>query len=165
MDQVAGIVVGRGPGSFTGVRIGIATAKGLGCGRDCPVMGVSTLDAVAWRAWEAGVRGLVGVVGDAMRHEVYPGLYGIDDAGVTRLFSVETVLKAPEAQKLWALRADAQDIQLTGDGLKKYADLYREAGLTRLLPQELWAPSGASLLLAASAALEAAAAEIGRAHV
>ena len=159
MDQVAGIVVGRGPGSFTGVRIGIATAKGLGCGRDCPVMGVSTLDAVAWRAWEAGVRGLVGVVGDAMRHEVYPGLYGIDDAGVTRLFSVETVLKAPEAQKLWALRADAQDIQLTGDGLKKYADLYREAGLTRLLPQELWAPSGASLLLAASAALEAAAAE------
>lgn len=159
MDQVAGIVVGRGPGSFTGVRIGIATAKGLGCGRDCPVMGVSTLDAVAWRAWEAGVRGLVGVVGDAMRHEVYPGLYGIDDAGVTRLFSVETVLKAPEAQKLWALRADAQDIQLTGDGLKKYADLYREAGLTRLLPQELWAPSGTSLLLAASAALEAAAAE------
>lgn len=151
MDDVDCVVVGRGPGSFTGVRIGIAAAKGMGCGLDRPVYGASTLDAVAWRAWAAGVRGLVGVVGDAMRREVYPALYGVDDAGCHRLFSVETVAKAPEAAAAWADRADARDIQLTGDGLRKYRDLFAEKGLVSVLPEELWAPTGASLLDAAAA--------------
>ena len=72
-------VVGRGPGSFTGVRIGISTAKGLACGANVPLLGASTLDACAWTAWRAGERGLVGVVADAMRGEVYPALYRIDE--------------------------------------------------------------------------------------
>ena len=151
MGDVDRVLVGRGPGSFTGVRIGIATAKGLGCGLDRPVLGASTLDAVAWRAWAAGVRGLVGVVGDAMRREVYPGLYGVDDEGPKRLFSVETVMKAPVAAAAWADRADGADIQLTGDGLKKYRGLFAEAGLTAVLPEDLWHPTGESLLLSAAA--------------
>lgn len=151
MGDVDRVVVGRGPGSFTGVRIGIATAKGLGCGLDRPVAGASTLDAVAWRAWAAGVRGLVGVVGDAMRREVYPGLYGVDDEGPKRLFSVETVMKAPAAAAAWADRADGADIQLTGDGLRKYRGLFAEAGLTAVLPEALWHPTGESLLLSAAA--------------
>ena len=75
MADVDAVLVGRGPGSFTGVRIGIATAKGLACGLGRALYGVSTLDAVAWGVWAHGVRGLVGVVGDAMRREVYPALY------------------------------------------------------------------------------------------
>lgn len=52
--DVDGYLVGRGPGSFTGVRIGISTAKGLARGANAPLYGASTLDAVAWSAWHAG---------------------------------------------------------------------------------------------------------------
>ena len=66
-SDVGCYVVGRGPGSFTGVRIGISTAKGLACGANVPLLGVSTLDACAWTAWKAGVRGKLGILADAMR--------------------------------------------------------------------------------------------------
>ena len=65
--DVGGVIVGRGPGSFTGVRIGVATAKGLAHGLSCPLWGVSTLDAIAWMfAYDDAT---VAVVGDAMRGE------------------------------------------------------------------------------------------------
>ena len=82
MADVDALVVGRGPGSFTGVRIGVATAKGLSCGLSRPLYGVSALDATAWEAWAAGRRGLVAVALDAMRGEVYPGVYEIGRAHV-----------------------------------------------------------------------------------
>ena len=47
-SDLEGVVVGRGPGSFTGVRIGVATAKGLAHGLGVPLWGTGTLDAVAW---------------------------------------------------------------------------------------------------------------------
>ena len=90
--DVDAVAVGRGPGSFTGVRIGVATAKGIACGLGVALYGVSTLDSVAWRAWRAGVRGRLGVVADAMRKEVYPVRYELDDAGITRL-DPDTVAK------------------------------------------------------------------------
>ena len=79
--DVDAFLVGRGPGSFTGVRIGISTAKGLARGANVPLWGISTLDATAWTAWRAGVRGLLGVAADAMRGEVYPALYMVDEQG------------------------------------------------------------------------------------
>ncbi len=87
MSDVGGFLVGRGPGSFTGVRIGISTAKGLARGANVPLMGTSTLDACAWTAWKAGTRGLVGVAADAMRGEVYPALYALDDEARTGCLS------------------------------------------------------------------------------
>lgn len=148
MADVSGVVVGRGPGSFTGVRIGVATAKGLACGLNCPLWGVSTLDAVAWAAWEAGARGLVGVVGDAMRREVYPGLYQMAPDGPHRLFEAESVIKAKDAVALWAERADKSEITLTGDGLKKYRAQYEAAGFEKFMPEEAWYPTGSGLLFA-----------------
>ena len=149
--DVGGFLVGRGPGSFTGVRIGISTAKGLARGANVPLMGVSTLDACAWTAWRSGVRGLLGVAADAMRGEVYPALYRVDDEGPHRMFERERVVKAAVAVGEWSSRADAGEIQVTGDGLVRHGGLFERAGLMgRALDRELWWPSGEGLLLAAA---------------
>lgn len=151
MSDVGGFLVGRGPGSFTGVRIGISTAKGLACGANVPLMGASTLDACAWTAWKAGTRGLLGVAADAMRGEVYPALYTLDDEGPHRMFERERVVKAAVAVEEWAARADADELQLTGDGLVRYGKLFEEAGLIgRALSRDLWWPTGEGVLLAAA---------------
>ena len=151
MADVGGFLVGRGPGSFTGVRIGISTAKGLARGANVPLMGGSTLDACAWSAWRSGVRGKLAVAADAMRGEVYPALYEVDEDGPRRLFERERVVKAAAAAEEWAERPDATELQLTGDGLVRYGKLFEEAGLMgRALPRELWWPTGEGLLLAAA---------------
>ena len=160
-EQLDAVLTGTGPGSFTGVRIGVATAKGVACGLEVVLHGTSTLDAVAWGVWRCGVRGLVGVVGDAMRKEVYPGLYRVDDEGAHRLFASESVMKVPDAVALWAGRADAGDIVLAGDGVAKYRALYEEAGFARFAPEEAWYPSGEGLLRASLASQRFDAAETG----
>ena len=154
MANVDAILVGRGPGSFTGVRIGIATAKGLSCGSVRPLYGCSTLDASAWTAWCAGVRGTLAVAMDAMRGEVYPGIYQLNDTGAHRTFASETVQKADACVQEWAARADAADLQLTGNGLFKYADSFEAAGLATMLDESLWYPTGEALLLAWDRAFE-----------
>lgn len=144
VSDIDAIVVGRGPGSFTGVRIGVATAKGLAYGLAAPLYGASTLDAVAWRAWGAGVRGRLGVVADAMRKEVYPVRYALDDAGVTRL-EPDTVAKPAQVAQQWA--SEESFLMLTGDGLLKYAQLFEGAPF-ELAPQGLWLPDGQGLISA-----------------
>ena len=144
VSDIDAIVVGRGPGSFTGVRIGVATAKGLACGLAVPLYGASTLDAVAWRAWWAGMRGRLGVVADAMRKEVYPVRYALDDAGVTRL-EPDTVAKPAQVAQQWASKESP--LMLTGDGLLKYAGLFEGAPFD-LVPEELWLPDGQGLISA-----------------
>ena len=150
MADVDRVLVGRGPGSFTGVRIGIATAKGIACGIARPLLGASTLDAVAWNAWSAGVRGRLGVVGDAMRGEVYPGVYVLDDAGAHRTFANEVVSKADDCVADWAARSDAAELTLAGDGLKKYRQRFEAAGFSAYADEALWCPTGEGLLLAAA---------------
>ena len=161
MADVDAVLVGRGPGSFTGVRIGIATAKGLACGLGRPLHGASTLDAVAWRAWLAGTRGLVAVADDAMRGEVYPGIYQLDDDGPHRTFGRETVLKAEACAAEWAARSDANQLQLTGDGLKRHRAKFEEAGLSTYLDESLWHPTAEALLRAAASPDNYDAAETG----
>jgi tRNA threonylcarbamoyladenosine biosynthesis protein TsaB len=68
--DIGGVVVGTGPGSFTSTRIGLAVARGLALSLDVPVAGVSTLDALAAGAREAGLEGGLPVV-DARRREVF----------------------------------------------------------------------------------------------
>ena len=145
MADVDAVLVGRGPGSFTGVRIGIATAKGLSCGLGKPLYGASTLDATAWTAWLAGVRGILAVALDAMRGEVYPGIYELDNQGVRRAFASETVQKADACVSEWAARADKDELFLTGNGLIKYRDKFESAGFFGFLTESLWFPTGEAL--------------------
>ena len=150
-SDVGCYVVGRGPGSFTGVRIGISTAKGLARGANVPLLGVSTLDACAWTAWKAGVRGKLGILADAMRGEVYPALYMLVDEGPERQFEREHVVKAAVALDEWRRAADWDQVQLTGDGLVRYGKLLGEDETARCVERDLWWPSGEGLLLAHAA--------------
>ena len=154
MADVDAVLVGRGPGSFTGVRIGIATAKGLACGASLPLYGTSALDAMAWSTHAAGVRGTLAVAGDAMRGEVYPGIYRLDDAGAHRTFVAETVVKADACVSEWAALADAGELVLTGNGLAKYRAKFEAAGFgdDQFAPEEAWWPTGERLARAAAEA-------------
>lgn len=149
-DDVACVVCGRGPGSFTGVRICMASAKGIAIGLGVALFGVSTADAQAWQQWDAGVRGSVVVLGDAMRKEVYPVRYVLSDSGIDRLNS-DFVMKAAELPT-WLDGASEAETLITGDALKKYSDYCEGFGT---LAQEYCYPTGKGLLLAAQAAWQA----------
>ncbi len=140
------VAVGRGPGSFTGVRIAMATAKGIALALGVPLAGISTLDAIAWKAWQDGARGRLLVVGDAMRKEVYPAFFQLDAAGVQRL-TEDRVIKAAA----FAESVPREGASITGDALFKYLDLFACEGSA--LPEEAWTPTGSGLLLALEHAL------------
>lgn len=135
--DVGGVIVGRGPGSFTGVRIGVATAKGLAHGLSCPLWGVSTLDAVAWTFAYNDVT--VAIVGDAMRGEVYPALYRCGGGRAERL-TPDRVAKPAVVAADWA-ELDTP-LVLAGNGLRKYAEVFSEAlGENALIADEdMWPP-------------------------
>ena len=76
LDAVACVT---GPGSFTGVRIGAATAKGLGMAWNVPLVAVPTLDAMAYTLWGSG--SLICPIMDARRAQVYTALYRFDGSG------------------------------------------------------------------------------------
>lgn len=144
-DALACIAVGVGPGSFTGVRIACATAKGIASALGVGLVGLSTLEAVAWGAWAEGQRGELLVVADAMRKEVYPARFLLSDDGVARQ-GADRVGKAAAVAEEFA----GSGLPVVGDGLAKYADLFAPCGL--LLGERSWAPAGEGLLQALQAA-------------
>jgi len=72
-SSIDGFAVARGPGSFSGIRVGIATVKGMALALKKRVVGVSSLDILAWQGLQDGERGFPVI--DARRNEVYIGLY------------------------------------------------------------------------------------------
>ncbi len=137
--QLASIGVGRGPGSFTGVRIAMATAKGIASALSLPLVGISSQDAVAFNTWREGGRGSLLVLSDAMRKEVYPATYRISDEGVCRLDS-DSVVKAADFAK-----CAGQYDMVSGDALTKYLGLFEGIGSVR--DEAEWTPTGSSILL------------------
>ena len=163
--DIACVACGRGPGSFTGVRIAMATAKGIASALGVALIGFSTLDAIAWQCWADGIRGDVLVAADAMRKEIYPVRFALADDGPQRLGADRVVKAAAAADELAAESAGSDaapsasgaDLKLTGDALAKYVDLLAPYG--ELLPERLWTPTGEGLLLAVQAAWRAGAAD------
>lgn len=83
VTDLDGIAVAKGPGSFTGIRIGVAAAKGLAWGADKPICGVSTLEAMAHHCCDD--RCIICPVMDARRNEVYNALFEYKNGKITRL--------------------------------------------------------------------------------
>ena len=100
-----------GPGSFTGVRIGASTVKGLGFGTDIPCIGVSTLKALAYNL--IGFDGLICPVMNARRNQVYNALFECRDGALTRLCDDRAIALADLDCEL---SKQGSPVYLVGDG-------------------------------------------------
>lgn len=141
------VIAGRGPGSFTGVRIGIATAKGLSCGKGVPCYGVSTLDAIAYNVARSGFLGRLCVLEDAMRREVYPAFYEISGKEAVRRLDFQQRVETADAF-FSRIKKEADTWTFTGNALAKYCEeVHAFSGATQL-PSCLWVPTSEGLLAA-----------------
>lgn len=124
------IAVSAGPGSFTGVRIGVSCVKGLAMTCNIPCAGVSTLDAMAQNA--AGQSGIVCAVMDARCGQVYNAMFRVEDGKLERLcpdraLSIETLYKECEAY--------GSALMLVGDGAPLCYKTFSAFGARLLQPQ------------------------------
>lgn len=143
------IVIGEGPGSFTGVRIAAATAKGFAHARDIPLLAFSSLAAAAASAAQADRP--VCALFDARRDEVYAACYRFP--GLARM---ETLLE-PSPRPLDAVLEDTLALRplYAGEGAIRHADAIRAAG-GDVAPPHVGAPRAAALLWLAALAGDAA---------
>lgn len=150
LQEVTHLAVTTGPGSFTGLRIGVAAWKGLAFALNLPLMGVPTLDAMArMHPWQDAT---VAVMLDAKMGEVFFGAWRF--AGAQRRRIVQDMACTPEA----AAVVLPEDAVLLGDGALKYATLLRERLPKAALPPEPWsALRGAALAYEAFARYDAGA--------
>jgi tRNA threonylcarbamoyladenosine biosynthesis protein TsaB len=144
------IGVGVGPGSFTGLRVGLATAKGLGFALDRPVRGVSSIEVLAAAALADAERALVLV--DAFKGELYAGLFARAADPADHALAAEVALfHAAPAEVLAriapAVQRASSRVLACGDGLRRYAAELTAAWQPQLLsgPIELDRPRGALL--------------------
>lgn len=122
MEDVDAIAVAMGPGSFTGLRIGAATAKGLGLALDKPVIPVPTVDGLAYQLF--GVSSLICPMMDARRKQVYTGFYRFhgDHMEVVKEQCAQSVQDTLEQ-----LKAYGEPVIFLGDGVPVYRKEIEEA--------------------------------------
>lgn len=128
LDQLEGLAVAVGPGSFTGLRIGVSTIKGLAFSLGTPVAAVSTLEALAWALPFA--RGPVCPVLDARKGEVYAALFHWEGERLARDWEDQAL----EPEELCRRLTDP--VIFVGDGITSYGTLFTE----RLGRRAIFAP-------------------------
>lgn len=151
--DVTHVAVAAGPGSFTGVRIGVAAAKGFAWGREIPCVGVSTLEAMAL---ELGVYdGVVCAVMDARRSQVYNALFRVEKGVLTPLCQDRAIALSELSEELKMLDGP---IYLVGDGSSlTYRTLAGEISTLILPPEHRLHQRGAGVALAAVEKIKAGA--------
>ena len=112
LNTIDAIAVAAGPGSFTGLRIGSATAKGLGLALKKPLIGVPTVEALAYNLYDA--EGLICPIMDARRNQVYTGIYCFEDH---KLVTVEKQMAVPIEELLEKLNKYGKNVIFLGDGV------------------------------------------------
>lgn len=137
LDELDGIALGAGPGSFTGVRIAASTAQGLSLGADLPVVQVSTLAAMAQQNFEEnGVELTLSLI-DARMNEVYKGYYQVNSGQVVELQGEESVLPPQDvAETVGQLR----HVNFAGTGYAAYQDTLGLAKLSDTLAPSVQYP-------------------------
>ncbi|MFG2737519.1 tRNA (adenosine(37)-N6)-threonylcarbamoyltransferase complex dimerization subunit type 1 TsaB [Streptomyces carpaticus] len=135
ISEVTGLVVGNGPGPYTGLRVGLVTAATLGAALSVPVYGLCTLDGIAYAAGQAGLSGPFVVATDARRKEVYWARYA----------DARTRATGPAVDRAGELPAEVTALPAAGAGALLYADAFADP--RRDAPQH--ASAGALAALAA----------------
>ena len=130
-EDVTAVAVAAGPGSFTGVRIGVAAAKGFAWGREIPCYGVSTLEAMALSL--GAFQGYVCPCMDARRSQVYNALFYVNQGALERVTGDRAISLAELGEELKNLK---EPIFLVGDGSNLCYNTLSESVPNLVLPPE-----------------------------
>ena len=129
--DVEAVAVAEGPGSFTGVRIGVAAAKGYAWGKEIPCYGVSTLEAMAE---SLGIyEGYICPAMDARRSQVYNALFRVEKGIISRVAEDRAIALADLKEELLTLEGP---IFLVGDGSTLTYNTLKDAVENLILPPE-----------------------------
>lgn len=144
-DDIDLFAVSEGPGSFTGVRIGAATVKGLAFGRDAQCIGVSTLEALAFNL--RGYKGVICPVMNARRSQVYTAIFESDGESITRLTEDMAIAAEELDERLASL---GKEVRLCGDGIEVALENFTKTAPKRVPENETY-QSGYSVAMVALA--------------
>jgi tRNA threonylcarbamoyladenosine biosynthesis protein TsaB len=150
LDDVDLIAVAAGPGSFTGLRIGVSAVKGLAWAGEKPCCGVSTLEAMAWTVAHMG--GEICAVMDARRKQVYNARFTVQDGVPVRLTEDRAISLEELCEEI--IRDGSKPQILIGDGLQISRVAFEGKGLQTILPpphlrlQSAWGVARGALELA-----------------
>ena len=117
INDIDGFVVSKGPGSFTGLRIGMATIKGLSFGANKPYISLSSLDGLAYSL--SYFNGIICPIMDALRENVYTALYKNEDGEFKNIME-PTPMELPDLLEM--LKEKNEEVIFTGDGLLKHKE-------------------------------------------
>lgn len=144
LSEIGALTVDVGPGLFTGLRVGVATAKALAQALRVPVIPISSLDLLAYPARFTD-RIIVPAV-DARRGELFSALYRSVPGGVQR--TTEPRVSTPE-DLCGELQAQGEDVLLVGDGALRYAEDFRDLLQAEVCTHGITHPSARDLVLLA----------------
>jgi tRNA threonylcarbamoyladenosine biosynthesis protein TsaB len=149
LDQLAGIAVGVGPGLFTGLRVGVTTAKVMAQALRVPLVPVPSLDLLAYPLRHAD-RMVVAVI-DARRREVFHARYRPVPGGVQR---VSDYIVGTPAELVSDLEAAGDEVLLVGDGAVRHRDTFAVLERAEHAGAEFIAPSASALVELATGRIE-----------
>lgn len=145
------LAVAHGPGSFTGVRIGVAAVKGLAFAKDLPCVGISTLEGMAARFDAVPYTGRILTAMDARCNQIYTALFSCENGVVTRLTPDEALPLTEVGERL---AGEVEPIVVMGDGAALcYAALHDTVPALRPAPVGLRLQHAVGIAFAAVAAI------------